>query len=160
MRVRAQTGGAEVSKHHPWVEGKREVVAEMWGLLLPEGDNTETIDRALSRVWAVHHLGAAGGLFGLSEFSYPALCESAVRHVILLNRIPQPDIWNRYDWMDDALDGRWVRIDNESLNALAACQAFLTQTQRGFLVSPLAYPFTVHTYFSRRQRRYRERSTD
>ena len=139
-------------QHSRYVESKRAIVASMWELIVP--DHTQILDRALARVHAVHVLHAdglfGGGLFGLASFT--ALLESAVRRLIRTNRIPQPDLWNHYPWMEEALDG--IAVNHDHSNALAAAQAFLTQPR--FLAPPLTYPVTAQTRFSRLHNRYYE----
>ena len=137
-------------QHSRYVESKRATVASMWELIVP--DYPQVLDRALARVHAVRVLRASGGLFGLDELSFPALLESAIRRMILIDKIPQPDLWNRFPWMEGALDG--VAVNHDHANALAAAQAFLTQPR--FLAPPLTYPVTAQTRFSRFRNRYYE----
>jgi len=139
-------------QHSRYVESKRAIVASMWGLIT--GHYPEALDLALARVHAVHVLRAPGGLFGLSEPSFPALLESAIRRVILVDKIPQPDLWNRFPWMEETLDSGAMPTSHDHPNALAAAQAFLIQPR--FLSPPLTYPVTAQTRFSRLRNRYYE----
>ena len=145
-------------RHSRYVESKRATVEGMWKLIV--GRYPEVLDLALARVHAVHILRAPGGLFGLPELSFPALLESAICRVMLLDKIPQPDLWNRFPWMEGALDrtADSVRADHDYANALAAAQAFLAQplTQPRFLGPPLTHPITAQTRFSRLRNRYYE----